>query len=170
MRHIRQRRFERFGGVQVLFIGDMFQLPPVVPEQEWRILSEVYNSPYFFDSKVILEEPPVYIEFDKIYRQSEESFISLLNQVRNNEMDTGGVKLLESRFQPGFRRIKDDGYIILTTHNRKADAINEEELAKIGSKLYAFDAVIEGDFSEKSYPADERLSLKCGSQVMFIKN
>ena len=130
MRHIRQRRFERFGGVQVLFIGDMFQLPPVVPDQEWQILSEYYNSPYFFDSKVILEEPPVYIEFTKIYRQSEERFIRLLNQVRNNEMDEEGIKILDSRLIPDFRRSKDDGYIILTTHNRKADATNIEELQK----------------------------------------
>ena len=138
MRHIRQRRFERFGGVQVLFIGDMFQLPPVVPEQEWQNLSEYYNSPYFFDSKVILEEPPVYIEFTKIYRQSEERFINLLNQVRNNEMDEAGIEILDSRFQPAFRRSKDDGYIILTTHNRKADTTNTEELQKINGRAVFF--------------------------------
>ena len=170
MRHIRQRRFERFGGVQVLFIGDMFQLPPVVPEQEWRILSEFYNSPYFFDSKVILDEPPVYIEFTKIYRQSEERFINLLNQVRNNEMDESGMEILDSRFQPAFRRSKDDGYIILTTHNRKADTTNSEELQKINERTYSYTAKIEGDFSEKAYPPDEQLLLKIGAQVMFIKN
>jgi len=170
LRHIRQRRLERFGGVQVLFIGDMFQLPPVVPDQEWQILSEYYNSPYFFDCKVILEEPPVYIEFTKIYRQSEERFIRLLNQVRNNEMDDEGIKILDSRFIPDFRRSKDDGYIILTTHNRKADATNIEELQKINGKIQLFTAEIKGEFPEKSYPVEVQLTLKVGAQVMFIKN
>jgi hypothetical protein len=170
LRHIRQRRFERFGGVQVLFIGDMYQLPPVVPDQEWQILSEFYNSPFFFDGKVLQEESPLYIEFTKIYRQSEERFIHLLNQVRNNEMDEEGLKILDGRFMPQFRRSKDDGYIILTTHNRKADLINAEELNKIFESAKVYDAEIKGDFSEKSYPAEERLVLKPGSQVMFIKN
>jgi hypothetical protein len=170
MRHIKHRRSERFGGVQVLFIGDMFQLPPVVPEQEWRILSGYYPGPYFFDSKVLQQEPPVYIEFNKIYRQTEERFIRLLNQVRNNEMDEAAFEVLETRFKPGYRRSKNDGYIILTTHNRKADAINELELGKINSALYTFDAQVNGEFVEKAYPADERLYLKTGAQVMFIKN
>ena len=170
MRHIRQRKFDRFGGVQVLFIGDMFQLPPVVPDQEWQILSEYYNSPYFFDSKVIFEEPPVYIEFTKIYRQSEERFISLLNQVRNNEMNDEGIKTLDSRFIPDFLRSKDDGYVILTTHNRKADVTNAGELQKLDGKLQLFTAEIKGEFPEKSYPVEIQLTLKVGAQVMFIKN
>jgi PIF1-like helicase/Helix-turn-helix domain/HRDC domain len=170
LRHIRRRRFERYGGVQVLFIGDMYQLPPVVPDQEWQILSEFYNSPFFFDSKVVQEEPPLYIEFSKIYRQSEERFIHLLNRVRNNELDEEALKLLESRFIPQFRRRKDDGYVILTTHNRKADLINAEELNKISDPPKVYDAEIKGEFSEKAYPAEERLILKPGSQVMFIKN
>ncbi len=170
MRHIRHRRTERFGGAQVLLIGDMFQLPPVVPDQEWGILSDYYDSPYFFDSRVIAQEPPVYIEFNKIYRQSEERFINLLNKVRNNEMDKEGFDLLDSRFDAGFRRSKNDGYIILTTHNRKADAINELELGKVDAPIHSFDAQIDGEFSEKAYPTDERLLLKAGAQVMFIKN
>lgn len=170
LRHIRRRNNERFGGVQILLIGDMFQLPPVIKEHEWRLLKDVYNSPYFFDSLVIKEELPVYIEFDKIYRQSEEKFISVLNQVRNNELDDEGISLLEKRFVPGFRRTKDDGYIILTTHNERARNKNQTELNSLANKSFSYRAEIEGDFPESAYPAEEQLSLKVGSQVMFIKN
>ena len=170
LRHIRRRHHEGFGGVQVLFIGDMFQLPPVIKEREWRLLKDFYNSPYFFDSAVVKEEPPVYIEFTKIYRQSEESFINVLNQVRNNELDDTGIKLLENRFIPDFKRTKDDGYIILTTHNERARNKNETELNKLGNGLFSYRAGIEGEFPESAYPAEEELRLKVGSQVMFIKN
>jgi hypothetical protein len=170
LRHVRQKHQERFGGVQVLFIGDMFQLPPVIKDQEWKLLSEYYNSPYFFDSKVINEELPVCIEFNKIYRQSEEQFIYLLNQVRNNELDEEGVKILDGRFNTAFRRTKHDGYIILTTHNDKARDINAMELRNLENKLYSFKAEITGEFYDNAYPADEILQLKVGAQVMFIKN
>ncbi len=170
LRHVRNRHHKRFGGVQVLFIGDMYQLPPVIPEQEWSVLSEYYNSPYFFDSHVIKEDQPVCIEFNKIYRQSEEKFINLLNRVRNNELDAEGMNLLESRHKPLFRRNKQGGYIILTTHNYKADSTNANELQQLNGKLFSFQAEITGEFSEKAYPADEMLQLKEGAQVMFIKN
>jgi len=170
LRHIRRRHNERFGGVQVLFIGDMFQLPPVIKEHEWRLLKDFYNSPYFFDSLVIKEELPVYIEFNKIYRQSEEKFINVLNQVRNNQLDDDGRSLLEKRFVPDFRRTKDDGYIILTTHNERARNKNEAELNSLANKPFSYRAEIEGDFPESAYPAEEQLLLKVGSQVMFIKN
>jgi hypothetical protein len=170
LRYIRKRPYERFGGVQLLFIGDMFQLPPVIKETEWKILSAFYNSPYFFDSAVIKEDPPVYIEFNKIYRQSEEKFISLLNQVRNNEMDEEGLKVLEERYRPSFRRSDNDGHIILTTHNDTARSTNAKELAKLNSPAFVYKAEIEGNFAETAYPADEVLQLKTGAQVMFIKN
>jgi len=170
LRHIRHRPFERFGGVQVLFIGDMLQLPPVVREQEWSLLSEYYSGHYFFDSKVLQEEPPVYIEFNKIYRQSDEQFIAVLNQVRNNELDEDGMKILENRFQPTFRRSKKDGYIILTTHNEKAREINVRELSGIHNDLFTYEAEIKGEFSDRAYPAEEVLHLKVGAQVMFIRN
>jgi hypothetical protein len=170
LRHIRRRHNERFGGVQVLFIGDMFQLPPVIKENEWSLLKDFYDSPYFFDSLVIKEEQPVLIEFTKIYRQSEEDFIRVLNQVRNNELDDEGKSLLENRFSTEFRRAKDDGYIILTTHNEKARIKNETELNGLGSKSFSYRAEIEGDFPGSVYPAEEQLQLKVGAQVMFIKN
>ena len=170
LRHIRRRYHEKFGGVQVLFIGDMFQLPPVIKDAEWNLLRNYYASPYFFDSHAIREELPVFIEFNKIYRQSEESFINLLNQVRNNEVDETGMGLMEGRFNPSFRYSKEDGYIILTTHNEKARLKNEAELNKLNNPLFSFDAEIKGDFPESAYPADLQLQLKVGAQVMFIKN
>ena len=170
LRHVRRRHHERFGGVQVLFIGDMFQLPPVIKEQELIFLKEFYSSPYFFDALVIKEELPLYIEFNKIYRQSEERFINVLNQVRNNELDEEGRNILEKRFIPDFRRTKDDGYIILTTHNEKAKGKNEAELNKLSSDTFMYNAEVVGDFPESAFPVEEQLRLKVGSQVMFIKN
>lgn len=170
LRHTRHRPSEIFGGVQVLFIGDMLQLPPVIKDDEWNLLSEYYKGHYFFDSKVLQDDPPVYIEFNKIYRQSDEQFIGLLNQVRNNELDEDGFKILETRFQPNFRRSKKDGYIILTTHNNKASEINANELASLPSKLFSYEAEIEEEFSDRAYPAEEILYLKVGAQVMFIRN
>ena len=170
LRHIRRRHYERFGGLQVLFIGDMFQLPPVIKAPEWNLIKDYYNSPFFFDSIVIKEDPPLFIEFKKIYRQSEEKFINLLNQVRNNELEDDGRELLESRFQPVFRRTKNDGYIILTTHNEKARNTNANELLNLNATSFTYTAEVTGDFPESAYPADELLQLKAGAQVMFIKN
>ncbi len=170
LRHIRRNPLERFGGVQVLFIGDMFQLPPVVKDEEWKILSEFYSSPYFFDSHVIREELPVYIEFDKIYRQSEAGFISLLNQVRNNRLDEDGIAILEQLHQSALQKKKDDGCIVLATHNEMARNINAAELNKLSAASHTYRVEVEGDFPETAYPADELLYLKEGAQVMFIKN
>lgn len=170
LRHARHRPADSFGGVQVLFIGDMFQLSPVVREDTWSTLSRFYSSPYFFDSRVIQEVSPVYIEFNKIYRQSEERFINVLNQVRNNELDEEGATILNERFIPGFRRSREDGYIVLTTHNETVKEVNSRELAQSPGELFAFEAEIDNDFPENSYPGEEILYLKKGAQVMFIKN
>lgn len=170
LRHVRLQHNKPFGGVQVLFIGDLFQLPPIIPDNEWSLLSQFYNSPYFFDSRVLRDEQPLYIEFTRIYRQSEDQFINLLNQVRNNDLNSEGIALLERRFQPAFRHRLNDGYIILTTHNYKADVINLEELQKLPGRSLSYPAEVEGEFSERSFPADEMLQLKVGAQVMFLRN
>ena len=170
LRHIRHRHKEPFGGVQVLFIGDMFQLPPVIKDDEWRILSDYYTGPFFFDSKVIQQAPPVYIEFTKIYRQSEEHFINLLNQVRNNELDEKGKAILQSRYQSEFNTGEYKDHIILTTHNEKARNINATELAGLKSNPVIYKAEVKDDFPASAHPADELLQLKVGAKVMFIKN
>jgi hypothetical protein len=170
LRSFRSRYSEPFGGVQLLFIGDMHQLPPVAKEDQWSILSQAYETPYFFSSHVIQQSNPLYISFEKIYRQSDERFINLLNGVRNNQLDQKGMDLLNSLYQPDFRPGKDDGYIILSTHNHKTDKINEEELNRLDAPQLSFKATIEGEFYENSYPTDELLRIKVGAQVMFIKN
>jgi hypothetical protein len=148
----------------------MYQLPPVINNEEWQLLSPYYKSEYFFNSHVIESQRPVYIELNKIYRQNDVAFVQLLNQVRNNEMDREGYELLHTRYQPGFNPAREEKYITLTTHNNKADAINFKALNELNGKVYNFDATIEGDFYEKSYPADVNLKLKIGTQVMFLKN
>lgn len=170
LRHIRNRHLEHFGGVQVLFIGDMYQLPPVVKEQEWNLLRDYYRSPYFFHSHAVKDEPPVYIEFTKIYRQSEEQFIRLLNKVRNNDMDGASLDALHQRYQPDFFGEKTEGYILLTTHNEKAREINTEELVRLPGEMFTYKAEVDGDFPATAFPAEETLQLKVGAQVMFIKN
>ncbi|MET0462396.1 MAG: helix-turn-helix domain-containing protein [Chitinophagaceae bacterium] len=170
LRHVRKRPLEKFGGVQVLFIGDMFQLPPVTREDVWQWLSEYYNSPYFFDSHVLRDDLPVYVEFNKVYRQNEERFISLLNQVRNDELDEDGFEILESRYLPSFERNAHDGYIMLTTHNEIVRKINTDELQKLTAERYYFNAEVTGEFPGTSFPADETLVLCEGAQVMFIRN
>jgi PIF1-like helicase/Helix-turn-helix domain len=156
-----------FGGVQVLFIGDLYQLCPVAKGEEWKILQEYYQSPYFFDSKVVLENPPLCIELKKIYRQNEEIFIDLLNNVRNNVATAQDLALLNSRLNPSENT---EGFVTLTTHNEKANAINVRELEKLPGKGYEFSAIIQNEFSDKSYPTDSVLLLKKGARVMFIKN
>lgn len=170
LRHVRYRNNEPFGGVQVIFIGDMFQLSPVASDDEWRLLSQYYSSQYFFHSQVIQQQQPVYIELDKIFRQTNGDFIRLLNEVRNNCLSDSGLKLLQSRYNPLFVAPNDDTYITLTTHNYKADQINAEEIAKINGKIYSFNAEVQGEYPEKSFPTEKNLELKIGAKVMFLKN
>ncbi len=170
LRHVRFRNNEPFGGVQVIFIGDMFQLSPVATDEEWRILGQYYQSPYFFHSQVISKQQPIYIELDKIFRQTNVDFIGLLNEVRNNRLSSNGLSMLNSRYNPLFVPPADDTYITLTTHNYKADQINAEELAKVPGKTQTFNALVQGEFPEKNFPTERELILKIGAKVMFLKN
>lgn len=169
LRHVRYKD-EPFGGVQVIFIGDMFQLSPVAKQDDLQILSQFYDGIYFFNSHVLQQISMLYIEFDTIFRQSNETFISLLNEIRNNSLSENGLQLLQSRYNPGFVPPKKETYITLTTHNAKADAINSQELEKIKSETKRYKAIIRGDFPERNFPVEEILELKVGAKVMFMKN
>ncbi|KAB2917739.1 MAG: AAA family ATPase [Bacteroidetes bacterium] len=169
LRHYRQNRSTPFGGVQVLLIGDLFQLPPVVSDSEWPLLRNEYESPFFFSAKVIRDNPPLFIELKKIYRQNEERFINLLNNIRNNEVEEWDLQLLEEHYQPEMQDASENT-ITLCTHNYKADQINQQQLNQLDGELYTFTADVKGDFSDKAYPTEEKLTLKVGAQVMFIKN
>ena len=170
LRYIRRQNNKPFGGVQVLFIGDLLQLPPVVKNDEWEILKEHYNSIYFFDAWVLQQEKPLYIELEKIYRQADNTFIALLNNLRNNCITEDDVALLNNYYKPGFKAENNQNYITLTTHNYKADKLNKEYLQNIKSKSYFFNATVEDEFSEYAYPVEKTLELKLGSQIMFVKN
>jgi len=170
LRSIRRKRNLPFGGVQLLLIGDLYQLPPVVKNYEWQFLSSYYPSMFFFDSVALKQSPPVYIELEKIYRQSDQKFIDVLNRLRNSKLTTEDADLFNNFYKPDFEPDDKEGYIHVTTHNRKADIVNSDKLAKLTSKSLSFDARIQGDFNENMYPALEKLELKEGAQVMFIKN
>lgn len=170
LRHFRREPLLPFGGVQVVYIGDLFQLPPVIPPHEWEVLQPYYESPFFFKSKVVEESPPLYIELKKIYRQNEQAFIDILNRIRNNVVERNDLTVLNNRFDPSFQPREGESFITLTTHNRKADIINEAALEKLTAPLHAFPAEISGEFSDKSFPTERELRLRVGAQVMFVKN
>lgn len=168
------RRFRRsrlpFGGVQLLMIGDLQQLAPVVKDDEWSMLSKYYDTMYFFGSHALQQTPYATIELKQVYRQSDERFLSILNKVRANKVDAETLALLNSRYIPNFQPPKGDSYIQLTTHNAKAHDINRLKLMMLPGQPYTFKATVEGEFPELSYPTDETLTLKVGAQVMFVKN
>jgi hypothetical protein len=170
LRHFRQQPQTPFGGVQVLYIGDLFQLPPVVSREEWELLREYYDSPFFFDAQCIRSSPPVCLELKKVYRQNEAAFIDILNNIRNNRATEEDLEELHLHYQPDFQPSKSENYITLTSHNAKAAHINQAELDGLRSKSHAFEASVTGEFNERSFPAEKTLHLKEGAQVMFIKN
>lgn len=169
LRHVR-RNNQAFGGVQVLFIGDLLQLPPVIKPEEWSILQNHYPGIFFFNAKVLLESPPLYIELDKIYRQDDAQFIQVLNHLRNNHITAEDQALLNQYVNPHFDATTEEGYITLTTHNSKADEMNATALRALDAKPVKFDAEIKGEFPPHLYPLEPVLELKVGAQIMFIKN
>ncbi len=169
LRRFRNRN-QPFGGIQLLMIGDLQQLPPVVKEEEWQLLRQYYDTMFFFSSLAFRKSNPVTIELKHIYRQQEENFIRILNEVRDNRLTAASIEALNKRFIPGFKPDAAEGYIILTTHNARANKINDEELGKLKTQARSFEAEVWGIFPEYSYPADPQLILKEGARVMFIKN
>ena len=169
MQSVRKKKAP-FGGVQVLFIGDLLQLPPVIRDEEWSTLRKYYNGKFFFHSHVIQQNPPLYIELSKIFRQSDDAFISILNNLRNNQISNDDLAVLNQYVKPNFDLNNNKGYIILTTHNAKADAINAKALEGLEGKLMTFNPEIVDDFPDKIYPIEYNLQLKVGAQIMFVKN
>lgn len=159
-----------FGGVQMLMIGDMQQLAPVAKDDEWSLLRNYYDTPYFFSSKALQQTDFVTVQLSHVYRQSDPVFIGLLNKVRENMADSHLLAELNKRFIPNFNPPKEDGYIRLVTHNYQADSINKRELDALPTPPCLFDAQVQGDFPEMSFPTEQHLVLKVGAQVMFIKN
>jgi len=158
-----------FGGVQVLMIGDLYQLSPIAHDA-WHILKEYYLSPYFFDSQILKSVSLITFELKKVYRQSDPLFLEILNKIRENTLTPELLEKLNAHFDPGLNEVWKDEYITLTTHNNLVTQINQDCLAKLEGELYSFDAKITGDFPKDAYPVDEVLQLKVGAQVMFIKN
>jgi len=159
-----------FGGVQLLLIGDLSQLSPIIRDEEWMILRPYYATPYFFSSQVLQKAPYVRIELDHVYRQKEQVFVDILNEVRNQNISAESLDLLNARHITDFRPGPEDPYITLTTHNNIAQRINVEFISALNGKEYEFKATIRGDFPKDAYPTETELKLKVGAQVMFVKN
>ena len=170
LKTVRRNHQVPFGGVQLLLIGDLYQLPPVAKNDEWNLLKDYYNSTFFFDSIAIKEQQPLLIELTKIYRQKEDSFVQLLNKVRNNQMELEDFEQLNNRYLPNFRAADEERFITLTSHNNQADQINQNKLAQLLSPAFTYSAKVIDDFPEHLYPAEKELVLKEGAQVMFLKN
>lgn len=159
-----------FGGVQLLLIGDLYQLPPVTKREDWSFLSRAYASPYFFDAHAIRTNPLLQIELTTVYRQTEPEFINILNDIRNNQITEESLALLNRRYDPLFSAANELNPIIITSHNAEANAINNEKLNELTAEEYIFEGEISGEFRDLGLQAEQTLKLKEGAQVMFIKN
>ncbi len=165
-----KNKYKPFGGVQLLMIGDIQQLAPVIKDDEWAILRQWYNSIYFFSSRALNMTQYIGIELKHIYRQKDSVFINMLNKIRDNSIDEDLLKEINKRYDPEFAKNTPDGYIILTTHNHQAKSINDRKLSQVNSREHCFKAHSQGEFPEYAYPTDKELVLKEGAQVMFVKN
>ncbi len=159
-----------FGGVQMIFIGDLYQLPPVVTSKEKDIFKEFYKTPYFFDANVFNDCELYFIEFEKVYRQSDYFFIEILNAIRNGTITESAINQLNQRVIPDFIPSKDEFYIYLTTTNKMAADINHEKLSKIKGREFIYHGYLEGEFSEADLPTSEKLFIKINAQVMLLNN
>ncbi|MXS72422.1 AAA family ATPase [Flavobacteriaceae bacterium W22] len=166
LRFIR-RNNQRFGGVQMLFIGDLYQLPPVVRDE--HVLKMFYNSPFFFDSIAIKEIPLLTIELTKVYRQTDEHFLEILNAIRDGDVANIDFEELNKRYTPDFES-GEEPYVYLCSHNKMADDINQEKLKEINLAPGIYEAKLFGEFKENQFPNDQFLELKVGAQIMFIRN
>lgn len=166
LRHVRRNQ-QKFGGVQMLFIGDLYQLPPVVRDES--VLKQYYNSPFFFDSLALSQLPLITLELTTVYRQKDEKFLEILNEIRDGEIGDIDFETLNKRYLPDFEPTTES-YVYLTSHNKMADEINQKKLAALPGKPKIYQAEIIGNFNENQYPNDEKLELKTGAQIMFIRN
>lgn len=159
-----------FGGVQIVFIGDLYQLPPVVSSHEKEIFKSYYSTPYFFSARCFEQLEMEFIELDKIYRQSDQYFINLLNAIRNNSITDIDIAKINARYNKDFEPEADDFYIYLTTTNANAELINIKRLDQINNKQYIFEGEVEGEFGKEQLPTPTTLKLKIGSQIMMLNN
>ena len=159
-----------FGGVQMIFVGDLYQLPPVVSGPEKEIFNGHYKTPYFFSAHALRDAELEIIELEKVYRQKDQQFVDLLNRIRNNSVEEADIEHLNSRFQPSHAPSGKEFYISLTTTNQKADEINESHLSALKGKLHGSSARISGDFGKEYYPTATELKFKVGAQVMMVSN
>lgn len=170
MRSVKGNFNDPFGGVQVLMIGDLYQLPPIVREQEWQILNRFYPSMHFFEAKALQNSGMVYLELDKIFRQQDQEFIDVLNHLRDNQITPEDIRLLNKHFKTAEEVKELPACITITTHNRKADELNQKELQALEGPSFYYDAEVTDDFPESLFPLPRRLELREGAQIMFVKN